>query len=197
MPTIQKVALLLAVLALANAHPHPVANEEKCSCVPGAKAFESYHIHVLFYPEGDGEWVNNTHNPKFARALRNAFMEHFNITECDESPGSGGDLNTLCAFPVNEMGSGTCPGAACPFVNPNFAFFVPANRYADTVPWMMGNRGNLDFMVHPNTCGWSCAPQDHLLNSIWGGNKWPVRFIEDLKIETKWGHMVQELPNEE
>ena len=29
-------------------------SEEGCTCEPGAKSFESYHIHVLFYPEAGG-----------------------------------------------------------------------------------------------------------------------------------------------
>ena len=41
---------------------------------------------------------------------------------------------------------------------------------------MMANHGELDFLVHPNTCGFKCSPQDHLLWSLWGGNKWPVKF---------------------
>ena len=42
-------------------------------------------------------------------------------------------------------------------------------RYAEVVPWMMANRGDLDFLLHPNTCGYTCTAQDHLLWSMWGG----------------------------
>merc|ERR1712066_338092 len=89
--------------------------------------------------------------------------------------GSIFNLTTLCAFAVDDTGAGGVRNAA-PFVAPNFAIFVPVDRYADAIPWMMANRGELDFLVHPNTCGFTCSPQDHLLWSMWGGNKWQVRF---------------------
>lgn len=167
------VAILLAALALTNAHPHPMRSEEHCTCEPGAKAFESYHIHVLFYPDGTEEFSNNTHSSKHARALRQAFVERFNVPECDERKLF--NLTSLCAFAVDSTGAGGVRNAA-PFVAPNFAIFVPLDRYAEAVPWMMANRGDLDFLVHPNSCGYTCSPQDHLLWSVWGGNKWPVRF---------------------
>lgn len=172
--------LFFAMLALADAHSHPVESEQGCTCEPGARPFESYHIHVLFYPDlsTDG-FSNNTHGSKFARALRKAFIEHFNVPACGENIFN---QMKLCAFPVDATGAGGVANAA-PFVAPNFAMFIPVDRYAETVPWMMANRGALDFLVHPNSCGFACSPQDHLLWSVWGGNKWPVRF--ELTTESK------------
>mmetsp|Transcript_59403 Transcript_59403/g.133879 ORF Transcript_59403/g.133879 Transcript_59403/m.133879 type:complete len:187 (+) Transcript_59403:91-651(+) len=163
--------LFLAVFTLADAHSHPTRNEEGCTCEPGAKPFESYHIHVLFYPDVTGHFSGNTHSSKFARSLRKAFVEHFSVPECE---GDIFNQTTLCAFPVDATGASIANVA--PFVAPNFAIFLPVDRYADAVPWMMANRGDLDFLVHPNTCGPVCSPQDHLLWSVWGGNKWQVRF---------------------
>merc|ERR1712083_1693 len=144
--------LLLTALACAVAHSDPAKSEQGCTCEPGAKPFESYHIHVLFYPDGIEHFSKNTHNSNFARSLRKAFIEHFNVSECE------GDIfhqTKLCAFPVDATGAGGVANAA-PFVAPNFAIYVPVDRYADTVPWMMANRGDLDFLVHPNTCGPIC-----------------------------------------
>ena len=166
--------LLISALAVVGAHPHPVASEEGCTCKPGAKSFESYHIHVLFYPDGIDQLSSNTHNSKYARSLRKAFVEHFNAPECDDAPGIY-NLTSLCVFPVDATGAGGVANAA-PFVMPNFAIFVPLDRYAEAVPWMMANRGDLDFLVHPNSCGYTCAAQDHLLWSMWGGTKGQVRF---------------------
>ncbi|KAK3282323.1 hypothetical protein CYMTET_9933 [Cymbomonas tetramitiformis] len=170
----QVALLLLAVLALADAHPHPVRSEKGCTCEPGAKAFESYHIHVLFYADGIEQFSSNSHSSKYARALRSDFIERFNAPECDETKPIF-NLTALCAFAVDKTGAGGSANAA-PFVTPNFAIFMPVNRYTDVVPWMMANRGDLDFLVHPNTCGFTCSPQDHLLWSVWGGRKWDVRF---------------------
>ena len=86
------------------------------------------------------------------------------------------DPTELCYFPVDPETGGQPFPAAQPFVTPEFAFFVPLDRWGDAVPWMMIHRGVFDVLVHPNTCGWSCAPQDHLLSSLWMGNPWPVKF---------------------
>merc|ERR1719421_1147975 len=169
-----RIVLALAVLAVAQAHPHPVESEEGCTCEPGAKPFASYHIHVLFYPDGIDQFNNNTHNSAYARALRKAFIDEFNVPECSTTAPIF-NLSSLCAFAVDETGGGYVRNTA-PFVLPNFAIFVPVDRYADVVPWMMANRGDLDFLLHPNTCGFTCSPQDHLLWSMWGGNKGQVRF---------------------
>ena len=198
MPTAQQVAvpLLVAVLAAADAHVQPTRrlqghgpskHGQNCSCVPGSRPAESYHIHVMFYPHdapnvrADDPAGNNPNNAANAAALRTAFMEHFDIAECpDEGPPGGGgpheDPTELCAFAVDPATGGQPFPAAQPFTTPEFAFFVPLDRWADAVPWMMLHRGVFDVLVHPNTCGWSCAPQDHLLNSIWMGNPWPVKF---------------------
>jgi len=165
---------LLAFFTLVNAHPHPVENEEECTCQPGAKAFESYHIHVMFFPDGIDQFSNNTHNSKYARSLRKAFVDSFDVPECDTSR-SIFNLTKLCVFPVDKTGAGGTQNAA-PFVVPNFAIFVPVNRLPDALPWMMSHRGDLDFILHPNSCGFKCSPEDHVLWSLWGGNKWPVRF---------------------
>ena len=174
--TFQQITLiLLSAVALVYAHSDPVGNEESCTCEPGARPFESYHIHVLFYPdlEETGEFSNNTRSSKFARILRKAFIDRFDVPECDEKDIF--NLTKLCVFAVDETGAGGIRNSA-PFVAPNFAIYVPVDRYMDAVPWMMANRGDLDFLVHPNSCGHTCSPQDHLLWSLWAGNKWPVRF---------------------
>lgn len=172
--TQQASLLLLALLAKADAHSHPMMDEKDCTCEPGARAFESYHIHVLFYQDGIDQFSNNTHSSKYARAVRKALLERFNIPQCDEHI-SIFNLTKLCAFAVDETGAGG-PMNAAPFVTPNWAIFLPVDRYGDVVPWMMANRGDLDFLVHPNSCGFKCSVQDHLLWSVWGGTKWPVRF---------------------
>merc|ERR1712159_520586 len=172
------VGLVLALLSvLANAHYHAVESEVGCTCEPGARAFQSYHIHVMFYPDlkddqGNpvDEFSNNTHSSKHARSVRKAFIEHFDVPECPTDAKSIFNLTKLCAFAVDEEGTGGLRNTA-PFVAPNFAFYVPVVRYSDTVPWMMANRGDLDFIVHPNSCGFTCSPKDHLLWSVWGGKQ--------------------------
>merc|ERR550525_395567 len=122
MSPVQRVAfLLLAALPLAEAHPQPVENEEGCTCEPGARPFESYHIHVMFYPDGVEQFSNNTHSSKFARSLRKAFIDHFKVPQCE---GDIFNQTTLCAFAVDATGAGG-PRNAAPFVAPNFAIFVP------------------------------------------------------------------------
>ena len=78
-------------------HGHP-----NCSCIPGSRPAESYHIHVMFYgpdapdvnprdPAG-----NNPNNAAGAGALRTRFIEHFGIDECPphQEGSRSGDLLT-------------------------------------------------------------------------------------------------------
>ncbi len=164
--------VLFALIRTAESHSQP-SLRENCNCEAGEHSFESYHIHVLFYPDGIEQFENNTHSSKYARSLRKKFAQHFNAPECD-SPHIFNETS-LCMFPVDATGAGGAANAA-PFVMPNFAIYVPVNRYVDAVPWMMANRGDLDFLVHPNTCGFECSPEDHVLWSVWGGSKGQVRF---------------------
>ena len=176
------VALLLLLVLWApsavDAHAHPTLRDgEQCTCAAGAHAFESYHIHVLFYPDGIPQFANNTRNSRFARALRKKFVERFDAPECDETRIF--NLTGLCVFAVDATGAGGAMNAA-PFVMPNFAIYIPVDAYTTVVPWMMANRGDLDFLLHPNSCGFTCSPQDHLLWSMWAGTKGQVRFTEDM-----------------
>ena len=84
MPTAQQVAvpLLVAVLAAADAHVQPTRrlqghgpkHGQNCSCAPGSRAAESYHIHVMFYPHdapnvrADDPAGNNPNNAANAAA---------------------------------------------------------------------------------------------------------------------------------
>ena len=177
---------LFAVIACADAHPHGSKRASKnCTCVPGSRPAESYHIHVMFMRPDASDAnpqdpaANNPNNPGSAMALRNAFIKHFVISECAE--GKEVDVqDILCYFAADTTGRQTFPGqpypAAQPFVTPEFAFFVPVDRWKDAVSWMMLNRGVFDVFVHPNTCGWACAPSDHLQSSFWMGTPWPVKF---------------------
>ena len=102
----------------------------------------------MFYQDlvGSDEFSDNPKSSKYARALRKAFIEHFDIPDCVE--GHAPDPTSFCAFAVDEMGARGLHNAA-PFVTPNFAINVPVDRYPEAVPWMMANRGELDFIVHP------------------------------------------------
>jgi len=179
----QLFCFIFTILTSVNAHPQQTTyNEDDCTCEPGAKAFESYHIHVLFYPDlPSSEFGNNTHASKYARVLRHKFVEYFDVSDCAE--GNIFDQGKLCTFAVDETGACGLRNSA-PFVVPNFVIFLPVDRYAEVVPWMMANRGDLDFLLHPNTCGFKCSPKDHLLWSMWAGDKWPVRF-QDLDSMSK------------
>jgi len=178
------ISLLAGLLALADAHSSAAVSADtmSCSCVPGSRPAESYHIHVMFFtpdnPAGvppDDPAGNNPNNMKNAVILRTAFMEHFNISDCPPT-GPGQDPTVLCAFEVDPATGAQSFPSKQPFVTPEFAFFVPVGRYTEAVGWMMLNRGVFDVFVHPNTCGWDCAVQDHLLSSLWMGTPWKVKF---------------------
>jgi len=182
MMPVKSASFLVGLLALADAHRSLAVGRESCSCQPGSRPAESYHIHVMFFtpdnpagvPPGDPAG-NNPNNMQNAAALRTTFMQQFNISDCPPT-GPGRDPTVLCAYEVDPATGAQPFPAIQPFVTPEFAFFVPVDRYTDAVGWMMIHRGVFDVFVHPNTCGWSCAVQDHLLNSLWMGTPWKVKF---------------------
>merc|ERR1712216_432241 len=102
------VALFLAVISLTDAHPQPSRRQGKnCTCVPGSRPAESYHIHVMFMrPDASNAnpkdpAANNPNNPETAATLRNAFIQHFGIPQCAD--GHQVDVqNILCAFSADN-----------------------------------------------------------------------------------------------
>ena len=62
--------------------------------------------------------ANNPNNPTNAAALREAFIQHFGITEC--AAGSGVDTeDRLCAFAVDATGGPPQPSLTLTSSEPN------------------------------------------------------------------------------
>ena len=92
----------------------------------------------------------------------------------DDTAGTGlFDQGRLCMF---TFGPKVGFGINTPFLAPNWAAYVPLDRFADTVPWIMQNRGLYDVFVHPNS---GCFVRDTLDWSVWGGSKWQVALPSD------------------
>lgn len=94
--------------------------------------FVSYHIHVLYWPDPNTE-ISGYHNAKNrtgARRIRSAFMDHFNLTEEGSCANIAHEGNDLCMMSDDDFPIG-------PWVGPQFAVYVPPDRFADTVPWIM------------------------------------------------------------
>merc|ERR1719386_504220 len=102
-----------------------------------------------------------------AMRLQAEFVDHFGLRTV---PNCTGLLNQerLCAFALDERPGF---GFSHPFVVPNWAVYVPLDRYADLVPWIMQHRGKYDVLVHPNS---GCIPNDHMDWSMWAGTKWQL-----------------------
>merc|ERR1712137_596902 len=99
-------------------------------------------------------------------------MGHFGIETDGNCTGfhvEGGDEpDKLCVFEMSPPGSGTNHH----FTTENWAAFVPMDRCAEAIPWIMQNRQEYDVLVHPNS---GCDGMDHMKWSLWGGNKWELR----------------------
>lgn len=133
--------LLIAVIFHHNfinslAHPHSwITNDgdddyyflnPKCESLNNV-TFYSYHIHVLF-------WSNNNQSAQAAFKLRDQFMDDFNINDsipCNDINTTHNESPSLCMVDFDY------PDAACPFITPEWAVFVPASMFAQTVQWMM------------------------------------------------------------
>lgn len=161
------VAIFLAAFTVGHAPPIPTgAPLPNCTSTDKYPQYKSYHIHIMFWPDGDGTWApENPHNSKGALVLRNKFMEHFDLTNKPNCTSLYEPEDVLCAFPIDWRAG---YGFAHPFLVPDFAFYVPTSRFTDTVPWMLRNREQYDVLVHPNS---GCLRQDHTDHALWMGNK--------------------------
>jgi aromatic ring-cleaving dioxygenase len=156
-----------------NAHLHA------CECTPETTTIRSYHIHILYFNNATKDIFNdNPHNEVGARALEQEFINQFDVPECVENTALLFNQSGLCAFHNQEPGVGP---AGYPFTTPQFGFFVPLDRLHDTVPWILHNRKNYDILVHPNSCGFFCAAEDHLDWATWAGGIPILRFRHDVR----------------
>lgn len=164
-------AAIIGILCCADAHSQESTFSANCSNPALSPAFEAYHIHVLFWPDGDGtmKTSSSSHDSDGAMRLRSSFLDQFGITDKANCTSLSDPAQGLCAFPVDFKPG---YGFAHPFITPNFALFVPLGRFKDTIPWMMKNRGNYDVLVHPNS---GCMLQDHTNSAFWMGQKGELR----------------------
>lgn len=119
----------------------------------------SYHIHLLF-------WQGNTNHTASAMALRDAFIEKFDLVNknCTISRGDPAPGHEMCVFGVNF-------GTAGPFTTAQYAFFIPPQKLQETSAWMLQHRGVHDVFIHPNS---GCSANDHVKWSTFSGAKWPI-----------------------
>merc|ERR1712232_291306 len=124
--------------------------------------FQSYHIHVLYWPDAE-----SIHDAPGALKLREAFIDRFDLQREANCTGLA-DQGRLCMIPLDEKPGF---GFSHPFPVPNWAAYVPLERFPDTVSWIMQNRGVYDVLVHPNS---ACMINDHRDWTVWGGSKWEL-----------------------
>ena len=137
-----------------------VTRLESIADICGPKAiFESYHIHVLF-------WPSNSNSTAAAIELRKSFANEFQVTQdCPISPADPAPRQrTICAFPVDMEPKG-------PFLTGQWSFFIPLDYFAETTAYIMQHRGTLDSFIHPNS---GCTTDDHTTWSLWGGSQWEL-----------------------
>ena len=139
--------------------------------------FFSYHVHVLF----------NDHNKSsrdVALEFQQQFSSNFNISN-NVSPSACDDSNTT----HNNQGAPTIPcmidndwglknysvghygSPACPFLQAEWAVFLPTSFFGQVVPWFTKHKPNgVDVLIHPNS---GCEAYDHRDWAIWQGSNFP------------------------
>lgn len=140
------------------------------ACETGNVIFYSYHVHVIFDDHNDT-------SRRAALSFQRLFAETFNISaevnpvECDDTNTSHGENPQLCMID-NDWGrynasTGHWKSPACPFLDPEWAVFVPADLFGAVMPWFMQHRPEiLDVVVHPNS---GCEVYDHRDWATWSG----------------------------
>ena len=123
----------------------------------------SYHIHVIF-------WYTNPERVKMAMDLRQRFMERFDLgtpeDNCTMRPGDPAPGHDMCVFKPHTKAIQNGP-----FLQGDFAIFIPPALLQETSAWMLQHRGILDVFIHPNS---GCEVNDHTKWNTYAGVKWPI-----------------------
>jgi len=127
-------------------------------------------VHVVFDDHNDT-------SRGAALDFQRKFAKTFNIStavdpvKCDDTNTSHGESPKLCMID-NDWGkfspsTGHYHSPACPFLQPEWAVFLPAALFQTVVPWFMQHRPLiLDVVVHPNS---GCEVYDHRDWATWSG----------------------------
>ena len=102
-----------------------------------------------------------------ALALRDRTIEHFKPllgTDCNGRYDEG----RFCMIVDHNF---TDPMSFGPFPTGEWSMFVPVSYYAQVMPWLVQNRGEFSYLIHPNT---GCEYEDHDSWALWAGMKWPL-----------------------
>ena len=134
--------------------------------------FQSYHIHILF-------WASDALSINTSLAIREQFIQRFGeqhdsarggimaIENCTVSPADPApEQHSICSFGIDMEPVG-------PFLTAQYSFFIPNDRFRQTVTWAMqhGNTDTTDVFVHGNS---GCSTRDHEDWPLIGGNKWSL-----------------------
>ena len=80
-------------------------------------------------------------------------------------------------FPDAEIGRWRDKAPQGPHPQSHFQIAFDTEQFADIVPWLTLNRGELDMLVHPNT---GDGYEDHASNRMWVGSSLDLR-LDHLK----------------
>ena len=165
-----RLALALCLLAGCAAHGGHlrVKGDPEIDCTKPAPFF-SYHIHVVFQLGSDAKL-------KAAEELRVKAYRYFapyfgGSPVCpDQGDGNGGryDNGELCMIKDHKLPEILKVG---PFPSGEWSMFVPLPHLQLVTEWFLQNRGELDFLVHPNS---GCEYEDHGIWAQWSGTAWPL-----------------------
>ena len=75
-------------------------------------------------------------------------------------------------FPDAEIGRWRDKAPQGPHPQSHFQIAFDTEQFADIVPWLTLNRGELDMLVHPNT---GDGYEDHASNRMWVGSSLDLR----------------------
>eukprot|EP01063_Lacrimia_lanifica_P009348 TRINITY_DN16336_c1_g1_i1.p1 TRINITY_DN16336_c1_g1~~TRINITY_DN16336_c1_g1_i1.p1 ORF type:complete len:404 (+),score=112.45 TRINITY_DN16336_c1_g1_i1:66-1277(+) len=159
MSSVCRFALAVSV-GLAAAHPQKFSSPPPPVADGEIPPIRSFHVHTLYHLRRHNDAC---HGYDQAMALREKFMTAFDMhgrSECQ----SDFDQGDLCMFVVSM-------GPFGPFTTPEWAVFVPVDRYAAVTQWFIQHRGPLTVFIHPNT---GYERNDHSDWAMWAGEAYPL-----------------------
>lgn len=134
----------------------------------------SWHIHMYFFHEN----VNVTAR---ALAIRQQFMNYFDIKKCEGNCFMGGPFDNCTRMCVWDP----VMGVDGPHPYGQWGVYLPNELLMDTVSWMSANHGEFEVLFHPNT-GEMVGDHDSARRAVWIKQQVPLD-IDFLRwLQCKW-----------
>jgi len=151
-------ALIASVYLHPTKYPHVKKGNFTCANKQSPPTIISWHTHIVYM-------LTNSDDVRAALELRNKTIERFKDFLGEDCDGRY-DNGRMCMIVDHQFNT-----TFGPFPVGEWSIFVPLPYFNLIIPYLSQHRGNLSYLVHPNT---GCEYEDHSIWAFWVGHAWPL-----------------------